>query len=93
MLPPNTSIGAHVHHELEELYYVLQGEGAVTAASGRSAAETESIKEGDAIPLRLGDVNSFTNKGRGPLEFLIVGISRDRTHRLDDIDVEMPASE
>ena len=29
----------HVHHELEELYYVLQGEGAVTAASGRSVAE------------------------------------------------------
>ena len=93
VLPPNTSVGAHVHHELEEFYYVLQGQGAVTVASGRSAAETVSIKEGDAIPLRLGDVNSFTNKGRAPLEFLIVGISRDRTHRLDDIDVEMPASE
>ena len=63
MLPPNTSIGAHVHHELEELYYVLQGEGAVTAASGRSAAETVSIKEGDAIPLRLGDLIRSPTKG------------------------------
>jgi mannose-6-phosphate isomerase-like protein (cupin superfamily) len=93
VLPPNTSLGAHVHHELEEFYYVLQGQGAVTVASGRSAAETVYIEKGDAIPLRLGDVNSFTNKGREPLEFLIVGISRDRTHRLDDLDVEMPASE
>jgi mannose-6-phosphate isomerase-like protein (cupin superfamily) len=92
VLPPNTSIGAHVHHELEEFYYVLHGEGAVTIAAGRSGAETASIKEGDAIPLRLGDINSFNNTGHDPLEFLIVGISRDRTHRLDDVDVEMPFS-
>jgi mannose-6-phosphate isomerase-like protein (cupin superfamily) len=92
VLPPNTSIGAHVHHELEEFYYVLRGEGAVTVTAGRSAAETASIQGGDAIPLRLGDINSFTNTGREPLEFLIVGISRDRTHRLDNIDVEMPSA-
>ncbi len=92
VLPPDTSIGAHVHHELEEFYYVLHGQGSVTVASGRSAPETVAIKQGDAIPLRLGDINSFVNIGRGPLEFLIVGISRDKTHRLDNVDVEMPAS-
>jgi mannose-6-phosphate isomerase-like protein (cupin superfamily) len=92
VLPPDTSIGAHVHHELEEFYYVLRGQGAVTVAAGRSAAETASIKGGDAIPLRLGDINSFTNTGREPLELLVVGISRDRTHRLDNIDVEMPSA-
>ena len=92
VLPPDTSIGAHVHHELEEFYYVLHGRGSVTVASGRSAPETAAINEGDAIPLRLGDINSFANTGREPLEFLIVGISRDNTHRLDNVDVEMPAS-
>jgi mannose-6-phosphate isomerase-like protein (cupin superfamily) len=87
VLPAGTSLGPHAHHELEEFYYTLHGEGAVTVAAGRSTAETVSIKEGDAIPLRLGDINSVENKGSEPLEFLIVGISRDSTHRLDDIDV------
>ena len=59
-------------------------------AVGRSAGETASIKDGDAIPLRLGDINSFANNGQEPLEFMIVGISRDKTHRLDNVDVEMP---
>jgi mannose-6-phosphate isomerase-like protein (cupin superfamily) len=92
VLPPNTSIGAHVHHELEEFYYVLRGQGAVTVATGRSVAETASIKADDAIPLRLGDIHSFTNTGLEPLEFLIVGISRDRTHRIDNIDVELSSA-
>jgi mannose-6-phosphate isomerase-like protein (cupin superfamily) len=92
VLPANTSIGAHVHHELEEFYYVLHGQGTVTVATGRSVAETAAIRDGDAIPLRLGDINSFTNAGPEPLEFVVVGISRDRTHRLDDISVEMPSS-
>jgi mannose-6-phosphate isomerase-like protein (cupin superfamily) len=89
LLPPNTSIGPHVHHELEEFYYVMHGEGTVTVAAGRTAPETASIKEGDAIPLLLGDVNSFSNVGSEALEFLIVGISRDKTHRLDNTDVGM----
>jgi mannose-6-phosphate isomerase-like protein (cupin superfamily) len=89
LLPPNTSIGPHVHHELEEFYYVMHGEGTVTVAAGRTAPETASIKEGDAIPLLLGYVNSFSNVGSEALEFLIVGISRDKTHRLDNTDVEM----
>ena len=88
VIPPNASIGAHVHHELEEFYYVLHGQGAVTVAASRSTPETAPIQEGDAIPLRLGDVNSFRNTGQAPLEFLIVGISRDNTHRLDNVDVE-----
>jgi mannose-6-phosphate isomerase-like protein (cupin superfamily) len=92
MLPPNTSIGPHVHYELEEFYYVLRGESAITVASGRSMAETVSIKDGDAIPLRLGDIQSFSNTGHEALELLIVGISRDKTHRLDNVDIDMPAS-
>jgi len=92
VLPPNSSIGAHVHHELEEFYYVLHGQGTVMVAAGRSMAETTSIQDGDVIPLRLGDINSFSNTGHEPLEFLIVGISRDGTHRLDNIDMEMPSS-
>jgi len=79
-----------VHHELEEFYYVLHGQGTVTVAAGRSAAETASVKDGDAIPIRLGDIHSLANTGREPLEFMIVGISRDKTHRLDNVDIDLP---
>jgi mannose-6-phosphate isomerase-like protein (cupin superfamily) len=92
VLPPDTSVGAHLHHELEEFYYVLQGEGSVSIAATRTGTETAPIREGDAIPIRLGDTHSFANTGHEPLRLLVVGISRDNTHRLDDVDVEMPAA-
>lgn len=91
LLPPNTSTGPHLHQELEEFYYVLHGEGTLTVAAGRSAPETVAIREGDAIPLQLGDVHSFSNAANQPLEFMIVGVSRDKTHRLDDVNVQMPS--
>jgi mannose-6-phosphate isomerase-like protein (cupin superfamily) len=59
----------------------MNGDGAVTVAS-----ETAAIHSGDAIPLQLGDVHSFENTGSQPLEFLIVGVSRDNARRVDSID-------
>jgi mannose-6-phosphate isomerase-like protein (cupin superfamily) len=91
VIPPNSSTGSHMHLELEEFYYVLHGQGTVTVSSGKREPEAAQIKEGDAIPLLLGDVNSFSNTGSEPLECLIVGVSRDKTHRLDNIDVPMPS--
>ena len=90
LLPPGASIGPHVHHEVEEFYYVLNGTGTVMVAEGHSSAETAAIKTGDAIPLLLGKVNSFNNSGTEPLEFLVVGISRDSNRHIDNLDVEMP---
>jgi mannose-6-phosphate isomerase-like protein (cupin superfamily) len=87
VLPPNTSTGPHVRHEVSEFYYVMNGEGAVSVAEGRNAPETAAIKAGDAIPLHLGEVNSFSNSGSEPLEFLIVGIGRDANKHIDDVDV------
>jgi mannose-6-phosphate isomerase-like protein (cupin superfamily) len=92
VLPPNTSTGPHVRHEVSEFYYVMQGEGTVSVAVGREAAETAPIKMGDAIPLHLGDVNSFSNTGSEPLEFLIVGIARDVNKHIDNTDVPMTAA-
>jgi mannose-6-phosphate isomerase-like protein (cupin superfamily) len=40
----------------------------------------------DAIPIDLGDVHSFANTGSAPLEFMIVGVSRDG-HKTDEISV------
>ena len=89
LLPPGAGVGPHLHHELAEVYYVMKGAGTFTtgAAGGRgAAAETAPIKEGDAIPVQLGETHSAANTGTDPLEFLIIGVSRDSNRRVDSID-------
>jgi mannose-6-phosphate isomerase-like protein (cupin superfamily) len=82
MLPPGASTGPHLHREVAEFYYVMNGEGNTTLAN-----ETAAIHPGDAVPVQLNDVHSFENTGTQPLEFLIVGVSRDNTRRVDSVDV------
>jgi len=89
VLPPGTSTGAHLHREVAEVYYVMKGTGTISVAAfgGRGAApESAAIKEGDAIPVQLSELHSVENKGSEPLEFLIIGVSRDATRRVDSID-------
>jgi mannose-6-phosphate isomerase-like protein (cupin superfamily) len=91
VLPPGTSTGPHLHREVAEFYYVMNGQGAVTAWFEGSAPEVASIHAGDAIPIQLSEVHAFANTGSEPLEFLIVGVSRDSTHRIDNVAVPNPS--
>jgi len=86
VLPPGTSIGPHMHREGAEFYYVMKGSGTATVGAGRGGAETAPIKEGDAVPIQLGDVHSFENTGSEPLEFMIVGVASDLSKHVDSID-------
>jgi mannose-6-phosphate isomerase-like protein (cupin superfamily) len=88
-LPAGASFGSHLHHEVAEVYYVMKGSGTFTtgSAGGRGgAAETAPIKEGDAIPVQLGEAHSAANTGTDPLEFMIIGVSRDAAKRVDSVD-------
>ena len=40
--------------------------------------ETAPIAKGDAVPILLTDVSSFENTGSSDLEFLIVGVAREK---------------
>jgi mannose-6-phosphate isomerase-like protein (cupin superfamily) len=88
VLPPNASTGPHLHREVAEFYYVMNGRGAVTVADDGSASEVAPIRAGDAIPIQLNEVHSFENTGTEPLEFMIVGVSRDSNRRVDSVDVQ-----
>ena len=90
VLPPATSTGAHMHRGLAEFYYVMNGEGEVKIAAQGPASETAGIHAGDAVPVQIGEMHSFTNTGNQPLEFLIVGVARDRNKELDTIDGANP---
>lgn len=72
LLPPGTSVGPDSKPDMSEVYYVMAGSG--TAAIG---SETAEIREGDVIPVRLGERKAFANTGSEPLEFMIIGVARD----------------
>ena len=73
LLPPGSSEGRHRHRGLEEIYYVLNGEGETQVGD-----ETAQIHNGDAVPIRLGEVHAFRNKGSQDLELMIVGIATQK---------------
>jgi mannose-6-phosphate isomerase-like protein (cupin superfamily) len=82
VIPPGASTGAHLHREVAEFYYVMSGEGVAIVAN-----ESAPIRAGDAIPIQLAEAHAFDNTDSQPLEFLIVGVSRDNTRRVDSVDV------
>jgi mannose-6-phosphate isomerase-like protein (cupin superfamily) len=83
LIPPGASVGSHLHREQAEFYYVMEGEGTMTVGG-----ETAPVVKGDAIPILLGEAHSAENTGTQPLEFMIVGVSRDTNRRVDSVDVQ-----
>ena len=82
VIPAGASVGRHVHAGVEEFFYVINGQG-----SARIGDETAAIKKGDAVPVHFNDVHSFENTAPGDLEFMIVGVAREKG-RLDVTDVK-----
>jgi mannose-6-phosphate isomerase-like protein (cupin superfamily) len=79
LIPSGASEGMHRHAFVEEIYYVLNGEGEVSVAG-----ETASIHKGDAVPVRFNEGHSFSGGPNG-LELMIIGISSKK----DVLDTEV----
>lgn len=75
LIPPGASDGLHRHAGVEEIYYILNGEGTV-----RVDSETAPIHKGDAVPIRFNEAHSFTNNSNGDLELMVVGISAQKNN-------------
>jgi mannose-6-phosphate isomerase-like protein (cupin superfamily) len=73
LIPPGASIGLHYHKGVEEIFYVLNGDGQVEVNG-----ETASIHKGDAVPIRFHEAHSFANHGSGDLELMVVGIAAQK---------------
>ena len=84
VLPPGASEGMHRHTGVEEVYYVINGDGEASVGS-----ETTPIHKGDAVPLQLSDPHAFRNTGNTDLEFMILGIAAQKGV-LDVQEMEAP---
>jgi mannose-6-phosphate isomerase-like protein (cupin superfamily) len=73
LLPPGASDGRHRHPGIEEIYYILNGDGEAMVNN-----ETVPIHKGDAVPVLLNEVHSFKNSGPQDLEFMIIGIASQK---------------
>lgn len=82
VIPPQASIGRHLHKSVAEFYYVMSGEGSAAVAS-----ETAPVRTGDAVPVQLNEPHSIENTGSEPLELMVVGISRGTEKAVDVVDV------
>ena len=67
------SIGRHRHAGVEEIYYVMDGEGVV-----RVNDESAPIRKGDAVPVLIEDVHSIDNTSGGDLELMVIGVATEK---------------
>jgi mannose-6-phosphate isomerase-like protein (cupin superfamily) len=70
LLPSGASEGRHRHAGVEEIYFVLNGEGEV-----RVDEESALIRKDDAVPVRLNEVHSIRNTSTQDLELMVIGIA------------------
>jgi len=82
LLPPGTSEGRHLHTGVEELYYVMNGNG-----EAQVNEETAAITNGDLVPVLLNDVHAFRNNGSEDFELMIIGIAVQKWV-LDTVEVK-----
>jgi mannose-6-phosphate isomerase-like protein (cupin superfamily) len=73
LFPPGASEGLHYHPGIEEVYYVINGEG-----QAQVDGETAEIRKGDAIPVLLNEPHAFRNTSSQDLELMIIGIASQK---------------
>jgi quercetin dioxygenase-like cupin family protein len=73
IIPPGTSIGYHQHNEIEEMYYVMNGNGRMTVNN-----TTWDVGPGDATPCTLHDSHGIYNNTQKDLEIFVLAISKKK---------------
>ena len=72
LVPAGSTAGTAAEADMSEVVYVMAGAGTATV-NGQNAA----IREGDAVPVDVGQARGFAQTGTEPLELIVVGIARD----------------
>ena len=81
VLPPGASLGRHRHERVEEIVYVVAGDGQVEVGK-----ESAAIQKGSAIPVFLNEAHAIVNTGTTDLELMVMGIAMEKG-RIDTTEV------
>jgi len=73
ILPPGSSIGYHQHNGIEEVYYVMSGEGRSTTND-----VTWDVKAGDALPCTIHDSHGLYNNSDGDLDIFVLMVAKEK---------------
>ena len=67
VLPVGSAVRPHIHHQLEEIYYILSGTGTMLVGD-----ESRQIGAGDAVYIPRETRHSLENTGSEPIRLLLV---------------------
>ena len=67
MLPPGCSVRPHYHRDLEEIYYVVSGNGIMTVGE-----KSREVSAGDAVYIPKGHCHSLKNTGAESIRLILV---------------------
>lgn len=66
-VPPGYEIPLHVHHDEDELFYILEGELTLVSQGGEALAGPGSF-----VHLPRGIAHGFANRSDGPVRMLVI---------------------
>ena len=66
---PGEKIGAHMHTDMEEVFYFLDGEGTMQIED-----EIQPVAEGDRVIVPIQQVHILENTGDKPMRFVCFGV-------------------
>lgn len=65
-IPPGFTVKKHYHLESEEVYHVIEGSGMMFIDG-----ETEMLKPGQAVSIKVGQWHSIANESESPLVMIV----------------------
>jgi mannose-6-phosphate isomerase-like protein (cupin superfamily) len=83
LIPAGASVGRHYHSGVDEVYFVIKGNGKVHVND-----EWTDLAYGDAVPVRAGEIHSLESTGTEPLEMIVYGVALEKG-KLDVVDVPL----
>ncbi len=73
LIPAGNSVGYHRHEIMEEVYYILSGEGRLTIDDA-----TLPVRAGDAVSCPLGSAHGFYNNSGKDAEVLSIAVAMEK---------------
>ncbi|MFW9831229.1 MAG: cupin domain-containing protein [Candidatus Thorarchaeota archaeon] len=71
-LNPGTLIDPHYHTDIEEVYYILEGEGEVLVGH-----ETRHVNPGHVVYIPPNQLHTIRPRGKEPLRWITIAIAID----------------